>query len=171
MKNKLILLFLFSSLFLIFYQSFFSKNPQEQKIKKVKIIFTVKSPKGETYYLASRKKTKKRKKDGLFEFPGGRLEKEETWKEALLRELQEEDPSGTLSQAAQSIISGVHCGKTYMTYSSLPWEEWEKLKNIFSEESYGFSLVGKNQIFTSNLWTKQSLLLIESLRNQNQIIL
>lgn len=63
-----------------------------------KIIFEMKKANGEISFVAIKKRAKDQRKNRRWEFPGGRLETNESVTEALNRELLEEDVSGVLSR-------------------------------------------------------------------------
>ena len=132
---------------------------KKQKIKSVKAVFYVKDKKTEElHYIVSLKKHEKAKskKDGRYEFLGGKVDKREKLLEALARETAEEDPSLILAKRLSHIFNSepekLHYKlvtlKNDTTHAvfviPLLETEWQKLDEFYQEndleslETYGF---------------------------------
>lgn len=81
------------------------------KPETVKILFRYVQKDGTVLFLADVKRSqgkKKARKDGKWEFPGGRRDPGESPTESLLRELSEEDPSGVLATTLKNKLSSFY---------------------------------------------------------------
>lgn len=101
----------------------------------VKLILHAQNNEGEDVWLAAIKKSRRQKKDGLQEFPGGRVDAAEEPLQALRRELAEEDPGGSLLKALNDPrlplyfqnITIKKRGRHTLFYKHLGWTELQQL--------------------------------------------
>ena len=164
---------------------------RRQKIKSVKAVFYVKDDKtGELNYIVSLKKhdKAKSKKDGRYEFLGGKVDKGERLLEALARETAEEDPSLILAKRMSYVFNSepeklnyklvtLKNGKTHAVFV-LPLldEEWLRLEKFYREhdlensETYGFEKLDLSYFTWKKEkklnWTPQTLRIFKALRRE-----
>ncbi len=120
------------------------------KGRAAKLLATIEEA-GVTYLVFSQKRAgvEDKKKHGRLELLGGKIGPEHPW-EGLIRELYEEERSGTLARklrAAEPAYEEVLLKDTthYVFQLPLTAEEWEGLKPA-AEESLGFELISVMQL-------------------------
>ena len=153
-----------------------------------KVIFLYEEPLKKTLVLVGVKKTNKKSKNELFEFPGGRIDVNETPTESVMRELREEDPSLVLESVfKQNLTSDLnkvrykniqlknHEHHTLYLVQLKP-DDWLRLQsswkknNFVAHEVYDFLLVPIKKLNTRKikyrtLWTKKSHKMLKTLRH------
>lgn len=165
------------------------KELEKLKIKTAKAVFVVADKNNNHSYLVSVKKARGggHKKDGKWEFPGGRLNKHETVFKALQREVGEEDDSSILeeqilqveSESPESLcykIVALEDGSRHAIFAFLLREtDYQKIKRFHTEndvnnhETYRFELIHKNRLEieekkNKKAWTPKSLRILRALR-------
>ncbi|MFK7826904.1 MAG: NUDIX domain-containing protein [Oligoflexales bacterium] len=153
-----------------------------------KVIFQVKLAEGELRYLVAKKRARGRKsKDECWEFPGGRIDRNETALQATLRELREEDPTQTLYH---SFLNAYKQNESTIEFKALklangerhvvfklniydaelaPLLQLSKAKYPLSKEIYEFLHIPIEKLNTKKkafrkLWTSKSRKILKSLR-------
>ena len=146
-----------------------------------KVIFQVTDDQDSLRYLVAKKRAgRKKSKDGLWEFPGGRVDPRETALQATMRELQEEDPTHALYQ---SFLESSKNNHKNISFKKLELAKGERLiifiinieenhiapllqliqiKNPLSKEIYEYALLPIEQLDLSKKsirknWTSKSI--------------
>lgn len=122
--------------------------PRESKgIAKARV--EVRREGGEWLVMARKRAPGKPEKHGKLEMPGGRLEPGETPRQALVRELREEEATGRLAEAAERQLARprefVADGEAHHLFDlEILEEEYRQLRPSL-KESLGFELVPRKQ--------------------------
>jgi len=98
--------------------------------------------------------------DGRLELIGGNIEQYESPFEGLIRELQEEETSGILSNKADelrpaSVQISVNKQEHFIYFMSILEEEFKSLRHS-PEESYGFALIDEAVILDNDEFCRNS---------------
>ena len=153
-----------------------------------KVIFRVTGDEENLRYLVATKRARNKKsKNGLWEFPGGKVDPRETTLHATQRELQEEDPTHALHN---SFLNATKFNHQNLFYKKLALRNGEKLvifmleisegelepllrlslvKNPLSKEIYDYRLLPIEMLnikdkSNRNQWTAKSIKILKALR-------
>lgn len=170
------------------YKEKHEKYLKKRKVRSVKIIFFTKSQDGTLHYVVSLKRHDKRKskKDGRYEFPGGKVDKKEKVLAALRRETKEEDDSLILYRQLKYIIE---LKPKFLRYKlirlkdrtlhavfllPLKAKQWKELEKYYQEnnpensETYGFERINLSYFnLTQEMkgqWTPQTIRILKALQ-------
>lgn len=128
----------------------------------------------DNYVFSKKRSPRKPKKDKKLELIGGQLDSKETFFQALIRELQEEEESGILAQKAKALNPTykeiIVKGEPHFIYTmNLNKDEFKKLIPN-TEESYGFHLIQQSLVLNKEklksnikLFTPKTLLILSEL--------
>lgn len=170
------------------YREKHEKTLKKLKVRSVKVIFYTQGTDGEANYIVSLKRHDKRKskKDGRYEFPGGKIDRKEKVLTALKREVSEEDDSGVLASQLRYLIDSkpqlirykvvMLKDETTRAIFLLPLKEkqWKELDLYYQKynpdntETYGFDRLD-NSYFeltkeTKLNWTPQTIKVLKALQ-------
>ena len=126
----------------------------------------------DTHFLMSRKRAPGSPNDDRLEFLGGRLDAGETVSSALLRELKEEETTGTLANLAagsdlascEKITGDAHQHLFGMTIDANCVDQL-----IASEESHGFVVVPATELQPGDRFTRKTNMILHSLAEDDPL--
>ncbi len=174
----------------IVYQSHHEKLLKKKKIKSVKALFYLTLQDESLHYIVSLKRhdKMKSKKDGRYEFLGGRVDKKEKVLTALIRETTEEDNSLTLARQLRSVLEfkpqqlkykliTLKNGTTHAIFIlPLKEDQWLELNEYYqnnnheSSETYGFERLDASYFSLEKKiklnWTPQTIRIFKALRRE-----
>ncbi len=142
-----------------------------KRYQVAKILIRV-SLSGDTHFLMSRKRAPGSSNDDRLEFLGGRLDTGETGCSALLRELNEEETTGTLASLAadtnlpscEKITGDAHHHLFGLTIDADCVDQL-----IASEESHGFVVVPASELQPGDRFTRKTNMILQSLADDDPL--
>lgn len=158
---------------------------QEWQPISAKLIFQYTDKNQIEHLVVSQKRSGKKHKNFLLEFPGGKIDPHESVIDGLKREIQEEDPSGILlynfNQQLKQPLSNVHYLRLRLANqqrhvlfkTTINVENWKQLAkfykrhNIKNKETFGFYLIEKKYLikpfYQKKQWTPKSHQLLKAM--------